>query len=103
MYGVIGNPVSHSRSPALHNAAMRAAGMDAVYLPLLVDDLQPFLHAFPDFSGFSVTIPHKVQHASCPALASWQPQCRASYVSRDRQRTCQQSLLTLLQQDHGCH
>ncbi|CAK0754240.1 hypothetical protein CVIRNUC_002282 [Coccomyxa viridis] len=60
VFGVIGNPVSHSRSPALHNAAMRAAGMDAVYLPLLVDDLQPFLHAFPDFSGFSVTIPHKV-------------------------------------------
>ena len=60
MYGVIGNPVGHSRSPALHNTAMHAAGMDAVYMPLLVDDLQPFLDAFPDFSGFSVTIPHKV-------------------------------------------
>lgn len=95
MFGVIGNPVSHSRSPALHNAAMRAAGMDAVYLPLLVDDLQPFLHAFPDFSGFSVTIPHKVQHASRPALAS----C----VGRDRQRASQQSSLTLLQQDHDCY
>ena len=60
VYGVIGNPVSHSRSPALHNAAMRAAGLDAVYVPLLVDELPPFLAAFPDFSGFSVTIPHKV-------------------------------------------
>ena len=60
VYGVIGNPVSHSRSPALHNAAMRAGGLDAVYLPLLVDDLPPFLAAFPDASGFSVTIPHKV-------------------------------------------
>ncbi len=60
VYGVIGNPVSHSRSPALHNTAMHAAGLDAVYVPLLVDDLQPFLDAFPDFSGFSVTIPHKV-------------------------------------------
>ena len=77
VYGVIGNPVSHSRSPALHNAAMRAAGMDAVYLPLLVDNLQPFLRAFPGFSGFSVTIPHKVQHADRPASAS--------YVGRGRQ------------------
>ena len=94
VFGVIGNPVSHSRSPALHNAAMRVGGMDAVYLPLLVDDLQPFLHAFPDFSGFSVTIPHKVQHASRPAMAS--------YVGHGRQRACQQTLLTLLQQDQGC-
>jgi hypothetical protein len=39
---------------------MRAAGLDAVYVPLLVDELPPFLAAFPDFSGFSVTIPHKV-------------------------------------------
>ena len=70
VYGVIGNPVSHSRSPALHNTGMRAVGMDAVYVPLLVDDLQPFLHAFPDFSGFSVTIPHKVQHAGRLGLAS---------------------------------
>ena len=60
VYGVIGNPVAHSRSPALHNTAMHAVGLDAVYVPLLVDDLQPFLDAFPDFSGFSVTIPHKV-------------------------------------------
>ncbi len=61
MYGIVGNPVSHSRSPALHNAALAAAGMDAVYVPLLVDELRPFLDAFPSFSGFSVTIPHKVQ------------------------------------------
>ena len=56
----MGNPVSHSRSPALHNAALAAAGLDAVYVPLLVDELRPFLDAFPSFSGFSVTIPHKV-------------------------------------------
>ena len=60
VYGVIGKPVAHSRSPALHNTAMHAAGLDAVYVPLLVDELPPFLEAFPDFSGFSVTIPHKV-------------------------------------------
>ena len=36
VYGVVGNPVAHSRSPALHNAAMGAAGFDGVYIPLLV-------------------------------------------------------------------
>ena len=59
----MGNPVSHSRSPALHNAAFAAACLDAVYVPLLVDELAPFLAAFPDCAGFSVTIPHKVPGA----------------------------------------
>ncbi|KAK9842613.1 hypothetical protein WJX84_011446, partial [Apatococcus fuscideae] len=59
--GVIGNPVSHSKSPALHNAALQAAGVNSVYVPLLVDDLPAFLRGCPevDFAGFSVTIPHK--------------------------------------------
>ena len=71
VYGVIGNPVAHSRSPQLHNAAMQAAGLDSVYLPLLVDNLQKFLGTYssPEYRGFSVTIPHKVLHpASCPCL-----------------------------------
>jgi 3-dehydroquinate dehydratase / shikimate dehydrogenase len=61
VFGVVGNPVVHSRSPALHNAAFAATGFDAVYLPLLVDDMQRFLQAFSDISGLSVTIPHKVR------------------------------------------
>ncbi|KAK9906781.1 hypothetical protein WJX75_007923 [Coccomyxa subellipsoidea] len=65
VYGIVGNPVSHSRSPALHNAALAAAGLDAVYVPLLVDELRPFLDAFPSFSGFSVTIPHKLAALEC--------------------------------------
>ena len=60
VFGIAGNPVAHSRSPALHNTAFAAAGVDAVYVPLLVDELAPFLAAFPDFAGLSVTIPHKV-------------------------------------------
>ena len=62
IFGVIGNPVSHSHSPQLHNAAMAAAGIDAVYLPLLVDNLKKFLKKYSsaDYGGFSVTIPHKV-------------------------------------------
>ena len=62
VYGVIGNPVAHSRSPQLHNAAMEAAGLDSVYLPFLVDNLRAFLVTYcsPEYGGFSVTIPHKV-------------------------------------------
>lgn len=62
VYGVIGNPVAHSRSPQLHNAAMEAAGLDSIYLPFLVDNLRAFLvtYSSPEYGGFSVTIPHKV-------------------------------------------
>ncbi|CAG9466287.1 unnamed protein product [Pedinophyceae sp. YPF-701] len=61
VYGVIGNPVAQSKSPAIHNAAFAQLGTDAVYVPLLVDDMERFLEAYddPDFAGFSVTIPHK--------------------------------------------
>ncbi len=68
VYGIVGNPVSHSRSPLLHNTAFGAAGVDAVYVPFLVDDMQRFLTGFDlwDFAGYSVTIPHKEA-----ALAVW--------------------------------
>ncbi|EFJ45882.1 hypothetical protein VOLCADRAFT_82062 [Volvox carteri f. nagariensis] len=62
VYGIIGNPVSHSKSPLIHNTAFQHVGFDGVYVPLLVDDLERFLTAFKDhedFAGFSVTIPHK--------------------------------------------
>lgn len=67
VYGIIGNPVSHSRGPALHNAAMAAVGHDGVYVPLLVDDLPSFLGASggADWAGFSVTIPHKEAALRC--------------------------------------
>ena len=46
-----------------------AAGVDAVYVPLLVDDITEFL-ASPlfggkDFAGYSVTIPHKEEALKC--------------------------------------
>jgi 3-dehydroquinate dehydratase/shikimate dehydrogenase len=61
VYGVIGQPIAHSLSPLMHNAAFRAAGMDAVYLPFEVADLRDFLGTLSSFgvAGFSVTIPHK--------------------------------------------
>ena len=61
VYGVIGRPIAHSVSPAMHNAAFRAAGLDAVYLPFEVADLRDFLGSLGALgvAGFSVTIPHK--------------------------------------------
>jgi 3-dehydroquinate dehydratase/shikimate dehydrogenase len=61
VYGVIANPVAHSMSPAVHNAAFADTGLDAVYLPLRVDDPAAFIPAYQALpvEGYSVTIPHK--------------------------------------------
>ena len=62
IYGVIANPVAHSMSPAVLNAAFDAAGLDAVYAPFKVEgNAAGFVHAFRDLDvrGYSVTIPHK--------------------------------------------
>ncbi len=61
VYGVIGNPLAHSISPQVHNAAFVSTRRDAIYLPFRVELLEDFLEALPAFrlSGFSVTIPHK--------------------------------------------
>ena len=61
--GVIGNPVGHSLSPALHNAAFRKLGLNFVYLAWQVEtigDAIKGLRALGNFRGASVTIPHKV-------------------------------------------
>jgi shikimate dehydrogenase len=61
---VIGNPVGHSLSPALHNAAFRALGLDYVYVAFRVEDLQSAvsgMRALENFRGLSVTIPHKIE------------------------------------------
>ncbi|MCP3905092.1 MAG: type I 3-dehydroquinate dehydratase, partial [Planctomycetes bacterium] len=68
VYGVIGWPVAHSRGPDLHNAGFAAVDHDGVYLPLPVPpEWEHFKasvgalvdHERLDFSGASVTIPHK--------------------------------------------
>ena len=63
LYGLIANPVGHSISPAMHNAAFRAAGLDAVYLPLQAADAEDVLAIAPriGLQGASVTVPFKVQ------------------------------------------
>jgi shikimate dehydrogenase len=67
--GVAGWPVAHSRSPAMHNAALEAVGLDGwryQLLPLPPELFAETVRALPGagFAGINVTIPHKK-----PALA----------------------------------
>lgn len=68
VYGVVAEPVAHSMSPAIHNAAFDATQYNGVYLPLLVqrsyESFKAFMETFLaferlDLSGLSITIPHK--------------------------------------------
>jgi 3-dehydroquinate dehydratase/shikimate dehydrogenase len=63
VFGVVGDPIGHSYSPLIHNAAFHHLGMNKVYVPFRVppDDLGTFLQEAPqlDVRGISVTIPHK--------------------------------------------
>ncbi|HTS12432.1 MAG TPA: shikimate dehydrogenase [Candidatus Limnocylindrales bacterium] len=61
IYGIIGDPVAHSLSPVMQNAAFQARRMNGVYLPFLTHDLRDFLAALEPLgiAGFSITIPHK--------------------------------------------
>lgn len=61
--GVIGDPVEHSRSPQMHNAAFAKAGLDYVYVPFHVrpNDLADAIAGFKAINvvGINVTLPHK--------------------------------------------
>ena len=75
--GVIGNPVEHSLSPAIHNAAFQKLGLNFVYLAFRVEAIGEAikgLRALGNFRGASVTIPHKV--AAVPFLESVEPTAR---------------------------
>lgn len=62
VFGLAGSPLDHSLSPAMHNAAFAALGLDAAYVPLhsdSPDDVLAFAEAL-DVRGMSVTAPLKV-------------------------------------------
>ncbi len=73
VYGVVADPVAHSLSPLIHNAAFRQLQMNKVYVPfrVLPEHLFDFLdHAEElDLRGLSVTIPHK--EAVLQKLTEW--------------------------------
>ena len=61
LYGVFGNPVSHSLSPLMHNCAFAETGTPGVYLAFQVDDIGAAISAVRalGLKGVSITIPHK--------------------------------------------
>jgi shikimate dehydrogenase len=79
VFGVFGWPVAHSRSPAMHDAAFAALGLDAVYVPFAVppDKLARAIEAVAtlDVAGVNVTLPHK--SAIMPLLAQVEPVAQA--------------------------
>jgi shikimate dehydrogenase len=61
LYGIMGNPVAHSLSPAMHNGAFAALGLNKAYLPFVVQDVAQAMTGLRalGIKGASVTIPHK--------------------------------------------
>jgi 3-dehydroquinate dehydratase/shikimate dehydrogenase len=94
VYGVIGDPIAHSHSPLIHNAAFRKLDVNAVYLPFRVPrgHLPGFLEPFGrvPVEGYSVTIPHK----EAAALASH---------TRDETVELTHAANTLVRRPHGFH
>ncbi|OKH37104.1 shikimate dehydrogenase [[Phormidium ambiguum] IAM M-71] len=79
LLGVIGDPIEHSLSPVMHNAAIAKLQLDYVYLPFPIkaEDLPAAIAGFAaiDLIGFSVTIPHK--QAIIPLLTEVSPIAKA--------------------------
>ena len=77
---ILGDPVGHSLSPTLHNAAFRAQGLDLVYLACRVaPDALPAAIAGLDVlgaSGANITIPHK--EAVCAMVTDRSPEAEAT-------------------------
>src|SRR5690349_20275963 len=61
--GILGNPVDHSLSPRMHNAAYAALGLDFVYVPFRAtpDTIRSAVRAMRTLGvvGFNVTVPYK--------------------------------------------
>jgi len=62
--GVIGFPISHSKSPALHGYWLRELGIQGYYVPLMMSQAEFVggLRALPKlgFKGVNITLPHKI-------------------------------------------
>jgi shikimate dehydrogenase len=78
-YAVIGDPIKHSLSPGMHNAAFNALGINAEYSAIHVkkDELAKFADsARKELSGFNVTVPHK--NAIIPYLDEISDLCKVT-------------------------
>lgn len=61
LYGIIGNPVAHSLSPVMHNAAFATLSLNGIYVPMPVQNVVDGLKGLAalGFTGVSITVPHK--------------------------------------------
>lgn len=79
LIGLLGWPVSHTKSPALHNVVARAHNLNVVYLPLPVhpEAVEAAVQGLPalGFVGVNVTVPHK--QAVMPLLDEIDPAAQA--------------------------
>ena len=79
LIGLLGWPVSHTKSPILHNAVSTEHGQNMVYLPLSVhpDAIEAAVRGLPalGFTGVNVTVPHK--QAVMPLLDHIDPAAQA--------------------------
>ncbi len=81
LFAVIGDPIGHSLSPAMHNAAFREAGKNAEYTAIQVkpEDFSDFLkQARVHLTGFNVTVPHKQSAANAMDICSEQAKLSGS-------------------------
>jgi shikimate dehydrogenase len=92
VFGILGNPVSHSRSPAFHNQKFAEHNLQWIYLPFPCLDLESFMSHRREFGivGLSVTHPHKERVISY--LAEQTPEVK-------KLRSCN----TLLWKNNGWH
>lgn len=69
LVGLLGRPLGHSFSPAMHNRAFNALGLNYCYLPIEVadQDLETVTAGLArmNFAGYNVTIPHKMRIMDC--------------------------------------
>ncbi|PPS11880.1 hypothetical protein GOBAR_AA08753 [Gossypium barbadense] len=67
VFGLVSNPVAHSKGPILYNPTFRHMGYNGIYVPMLVDDIEEFFETYSgsDFAGFSVGIPYKEAAIRC--------------------------------------
>lgn len=91
LLGVIGDPIEHSLSPVMHNAAIATLGLDYAYVPFAIaaDDLPAAIAGFwaIGIQGFNVTIPHK--QAIMPLLTEVTPVAQAIGAVNTVWRTAQ--------------
>jgi shikimate dehydrogenase len=89
VYGILGDPVAHSLSPAMQNAAFAAVGIDAVYVPFPVaaEGLGATITGLyaAGVAGLNVTVPHK--EAAAALAVTLRPRARACGAANTLIRT----------------